>query len=30
MIRFHNRVVDTLPAAVPPARRFATAREIVT
>lgn len=30
MIRFHNRVVDTLPASVPPAQRFATAREIVT
>jgi hypothetical protein len=29
-IRFHNRVVDTLPASVPPAIRFATAREIVT
>ena len=29
-IRFHNRVVDTLPASVPPALRFATAREIVT
>jgi heme peroxidase len=29
-IRFHNRVVDTLPAAVPPAQRFAQAREIVT
>ncbi len=29
-IRFHNRVVDTLPAAVPAASRFATAREIVT
>ncbi len=29
-IRFHNRVVDTLPASVPPAARFATAREIVT
>ena len=30
MIRFHNRVVDTLPASVPPAQRFAKAREIVT
>jgi Animal haem peroxidase len=30
MIRFHNRVVDTLPASVPQAQRFATAREIVT
>ena len=30
LIRFHNRVVDTLPAAVPPALRFATARELVT
>lgn len=29
-IRFHNRVVDTLPRSVPPAQRFATAREIVT
>jgi hypothetical protein len=29
-IRFHNRVVDTLPASVPPALRFAKAREIVT
>src|SRR5918997_3611933 len=29
-IRFHNRVVDTLPASVPPAQRFAKAREIVT
>ena len=29
-IRFHNRVVDTLPASVPPAQRFAQAREIVT
>ncbi len=28
-IRFHNRVVDTLPASVPAAMRFATAREIV-
>jgi hypothetical protein len=30
MIRFHNRVVDTLPAAVLPAQRFAMARELVT
>jgi hypothetical protein len=30
MIRFHNRVVDTLPASVPPARRFARARAKVT
>ena len=30
MIRFHNRVVDTLPASVPPAQRFQTARKIVT
>ncbi|MEA2363808.1 MAG: hypothetical protein QOD71_2953 [Thermoleophilaceae bacterium] len=29
-IRFHNRVVDTLPAAVPPSQRFGTARELVT
>jgi hypothetical protein len=29
MIRFHNRVVDSL-AAVPPAMRFAQARELVT
>jgi hypothetical protein len=29
-IRFHNRVVDTLPRAVPQAQRFAKAREIVT
>jgi hypothetical protein len=29
-IRFHNRVVDTLPASVPPSQRFAEAREIVT
>jgi hypothetical protein len=28
--RFHNRVVDTLPAAVPPSQRFAQARELVT
>jgi hypothetical protein len=30
MIRFHNRVVDTLPSSVPVGMRFATAREIVT
>ena len=30
MIRFHNRVVDTLPGSVPQAQRFAKAREIVT
>jgi hypothetical protein len=30
MIRFHNRVVDTLPASVPPAERFQRARRIVT
>ena len=29
LIRFHNRVVDTLPASVPSAQRFATARELV-
>jgi hypothetical protein len=29
-IRFHNRVVDTLPGSVLPSQRFATAREIVT
>ena len=29
-IRFHNRVVDSLPAALPPATRFAQARELVT
>jgi heme peroxidase len=28
-IRFHNRVVDTLPASVPPAQRFAVARKKV-
>ena len=28
-IRFHNRVVDTLPASVPPAQRFTQARELV-
>jgi Animal haem peroxidase len=30
MIRFHNRVVDTLPASVLPAERFERARKIVT
>jgi hypothetical protein len=30
LIRFHNRVVDTLPASVAPSRRFARARRIVT
>ena len=30
MIRFHNRVVDTLPASVPQSQRFAVAREKVT
>ena len=30
LIRFHNRVVDRLPASVPPAQRFAQARELVT
>jgi hypothetical protein len=30
MIRFHNRVVDTLPASVPAGQRFAKARELVT
>ena len=29
-IRFHNRVVDTLPAATPPTERFGLARKIVT
>src|SRR3954469_14220000 len=29
-IRFHNRVVDTLPASVPAAQRFTEARELVT
>jgi hypothetical protein len=29
-IRFHNRVLDSLPAALPPAQRFAQARELVT
>jgi hypothetical protein len=27
-IRFHNRIVATLPSAVPPAQRFETAREL--
>jgi Animal haem peroxidase len=30
MIRFHNRVVDTQLGSVPPAQKFAKAREIVT
>jgi Animal haem peroxidase len=30
LIRFHNRVVDTLPGSVPQAQRFSVAREIVT
>jgi Animal haem peroxidase len=30
MVRFHNRVLDTLPSSVPAAMRFATARELVT
>ena len=30
MIRFHNRVVDTLPSSVPVAKRFERARGIVT
>jgi hypothetical protein len=29
MIRFHNRVVDTLPGTVPAAQKFTTARDIV-
>jgi len=29
-IRFHNRVVDTLPSALPPAQKFQKARELVT
>jgi hypothetical protein len=29
-IRFHNRVVDTIPSSVPPALRFQRARRIVT
>ena len=28
MIRFHNRIVDTLPASTPPALRFTQAREL--
>jgi hypothetical protein len=30
MIRFHNRVLDSLPASVPANQRFAQARELVT
>jgi hypothetical protein len=30
LIRFHNRVVDTLPGSVPPAQRFREARKTVT
>ncbi len=30
MIRFHNRVVDKLPAGLPPAQRFRRARRLVT
>ena len=30
MIRFHNRVVDSLPNAMPATQKFATARDIVT
>ncbi len=30
MIRFHNRVVDTLPASVPASQRFDKARELAT
>jgi hypothetical protein len=30
MIRFHNRVLDGLPGALPPGQRFAQARELVT
>jgi Animal haem peroxidase len=30
LMRFHNRVVDTLPASVPAAQRFAEARKLVT
>jgi len=30
MIRFHNRVVDSLPAAVPQSQHFGKARELVT
>jgi hypothetical protein len=29
-IRFHNRVVDSLPASVPPSQRFAKARKLVS
>jgi Animal haem peroxidase len=29
LIRFHNRVVDTLPSSVPQSQRFARARELV-
>jgi hypothetical protein len=29
LIRFHNRVVDTLPASTPAAQRFAVARDLV-
>ncbi|TMK70220.1 MAG: heme peroxidase [Actinobacteria bacterium] len=29
-IRFHNRVVDTLPSSTPAAQKFAAARELVT
>jgi hypothetical protein len=29
-IRFHNRVVDSLPTSVPPSERFARARKLVT
>ena len=29
-IRFHNRIVDSLPASTPPAQRFAQARELAT
>lgn len=28
-IRFHNRVLDSLPASIPPAQRFRAARELV-
>jgi hypothetical protein len=30
LMRFHNRVADSLPASVPAAQRFAKARELVT
>jgi Animal haem peroxidase len=30
LMRFHNRVADSLPASVPAAQRFAQARELVT